>query len=145
MIVQIKEANDSSDLLVRVGLRPTKQRVQVLAMLAAVAHPLAAKDIYHRLVTAGADASLATIYRVLCEFKNRGLLDQIRVPGGTDRYHIASGSAGLIVCSRCGKIEELSDSPEVSRLRKSVSSSSAFAKPDQNLTIYVECRHEQCA
>ena len=73
---------DASKLLRRAGLRPTRQRVALAALLfdAGDRH-VTAEMLHEEAVRAGERVSLATVYNTLHQFKRAGLLREIAIGG----------------------------------------------------------------
>src|SRR5260370_23237501 len=69
------------------GLKATLPRRKILELFEAskVRH-LSAEDVYKALITEGIDVGLATVYRVLTQFEQAGLLS---------RQHFQTGKAGV--------------------------------------------------
>src|SRR2546430_11156587 len=93
------------------GLKATLPRRKILELFESskVRH-LSAEDVYKALITEGLDVGLATVYRVLTQFEQAGLLS---------RQHFETGKAGFelhqgghhdhLLCLQCGPVEELYD------------------------------------
>lgn len=85
---------------------------------ASVRH-LAAEDVYKILLAEGADIGLATIYRVLMQFTEAGLLNRLHFEGGPSMFELNEGHHhDHMVCLRCGKVEEFFDEALEQRQRK---------------------------
>src|SRR2546428_10729674 len=94
------------------GLKATLPRRKILELFEAskVRH-LSAEDVYKALLAEGIDIGLATVYRVLTQFEQAGLLA---------RQHFETGEAVFelnhrrhhhhLLCLRCGRVEEVYDS-----------------------------------
>jgi len=66
-----------------VGLRPTRQRVTLAAVLFGRGHRhLTAETLHEDAMAAGVKVSLATVYNTLHQFRAAGLVRQIAVDGG---------------------------------------------------------------
>jgi len=95
-------------LLERHGLRPTAQRVAVVAELARERDDVTAQRLHARMRSDGARIGLATVYRTLALLHERGVVDTIpHHPGelcyrvcGEDHHH-------HLVCSSCHRVVEL--------------------------------------
>ncbi|TBW35978.1 transcriptional repressor [Siculibacillus lacustris] len=69
-------------LLRGAGLRPTRQRIALAAILFGEGHRhVAAEAVYEEALAAGADVSLATVYNTLNQFTAAGLLRELPVSG----------------------------------------------------------------
>lgn len=85
------------DILRRVNLRPTRQRMGLVRLLFESGHRhICAETLFNEAKTSGLNLSLATVYNTLNQFKEAGLLREILTGGGksyfdtnlTPHYHI---------------------------------------------------------
>ena len=90
------------------GLRATPQRIAVLAVLqrAEGAH-LSADDVWQRLHTATGGMERSTVYRVLAQLTEAGLLEQVPLGDGVARFEIQEVAHHHAVCTRCGATEDV--------------------------------------
>jgi Fur family transcriptional regulator, iron response regulator len=73
---------ETSKLLRRAGLRPTRQRVALATLLFGAGDRHVTAEILHEeAVRAGERVSLATVYNTLHQFKRAGLLREIAIGG----------------------------------------------------------------
>ena len=135
---------ESQDLR-RAGLKVTAPRVKILEILASAAtRHLSAEDIYKRLLEAGHDIGLATVYRVLTQFEAAGLVTRHHFEGGTAVFELNRGEHhDHVVCLDCGKVEEFSDA-EIESLQSAAADRLGFAVADHALIIYGRCRRSPC-
>jgi Fur family transcriptional regulator, ferric uptake regulator len=92
------------------GLRATPQRLTVIAVLerAEGAH-LSADDVWQRLRDSGGEMDRSTVYRVLADLTDAGLLEQVRLGDGIARFEIQEVAHHHAVCTRCGGTEDVSE------------------------------------
>jgi Fe2+ or Zn2+ uptake regulation protein len=91
------------------GLRATPQRLAVLGVLArAGGHHLSADDVWQRLREGGGEMDRSTVYRVLAQLTEAGLLEQVRLGDGVARFEIQEVAHHHAVCTRCGATEDVS-------------------------------------
>ena len=86
------------------GLKVTLPRVKILQILESIEgdqHHMSAEDVYRALLDQGEDVGLATVYRVLTQFENAGLVVRHNFEGGhsvfelsTDEHHEHDGNRG---------------------------------------------------
>ena len=90
------------------GLRATPQRIAVLAVAARAggAH-LSAEDVWQRLQR-NEEMDRSTVYRVLADLTDAGLLEQVRLGDGVARFEIQEIAHHHAVCTRCGATEDVS-------------------------------------
>ena len=93
------------------GLKITGPRVQVLEHLeSAKDRHLSAEEIWTALREEGADASLATVYRVLTQFEAAGLVQRHSFEGNTAVFELADEEHhDHMVCTRCSRVIEYVD------------------------------------
>jgi len=84
---------DNSDLK-KAGLKITLPRVKILEILEnAQAHHLSAEDVYRVLLDSEEDIGLATVYRVLTQFEEAGLVIRHNFEGGHSIFELVLYSA----------------------------------------------------
>jgi Fe2+ or Zn2+ uptake regulation protein len=90
------------------GLRATPQRLAVLAVVgcAGGAH-LSAEDVWQRLRQGTGEMDRSTVYRVLADLTEAGLLEQVRLGDGVARFEIQEVAHHHAVCTRCGATEDV--------------------------------------
>ena len=105
--------NQTSELK-NAGLKATAARLRILELFQKRAEEkngerrhISAEDLYKELVSTGVDIGLATVYRVLAQFEQAGLI--VRHHFDTDRatYELEDGGHhDHLVCLQCGKVVE---------------------------------------
>ena len=68
-------------LLMRAGLRPTKQRSALAELLFTGDRHATAEQLHQEAVASGSDISLATVYNTLHSFRQAGLLREVAIEG----------------------------------------------------------------
>ena len=127
------------------GLKATLPRLKVLSIFEnSKEKHLSAEDIYKIMIASNEDVGLATIYRVLTQFEQAGLLI---------RHHFETGKAVFelnekshhdhIVCLQCGFIKEFVDD-EIERLQNKVAEKNGFKIIEHSLYIYADCTNKPC-
>ncbi len=130
----------SSQDLKRLGLKATLPRMKVLELLEASggAH-LSAEEVYRLLTAGGEEVGLATVYRVLTQFEQAGLVQRHNFEGGHAVFELAEGEHhDHILCVKCGKVEEFVDETIEARQRD-IAERHGFEMTDHNLIIYGVC------
>jgi len=126
--------------LKKAGLKATLPRLKILNILesAKVDH-LSAEDVYKHLLEAGEEVGLATVYRVLTQFENAGLLVRHKFEGGRAVYELNQGGHhDHMVCVECGRVFEFVDSAIEERQRQ-VAKAAGFVTEDHTLYMYGVC------
>lgn len=90
------------------GLRVTRQRRAVAAVIERSVGFTSARQVYELLAEEGASVGLATVYRCLHALDKAGVIDSIRSEAGEMLYrrHCADCDAHL-VCRRCGRTVDI--------------------------------------
>ena len=104
------------------GLKATLPRMKVLDLFqgSKVRH-MTAEDVYRLLMDEGLDVGLATIYRVLTQFEQAGLLKRHHFEGGKSIFELNEGDKhDHIVCVNTGKVVEFHDVEIEKRILKIV-------------------------
>ena len=116
------------------GLKITLPRVKILQILdSSEVHHVSAEDVYKLLLQNGEEIGLATVYRVLTQFEQAGLVVRHNFEGGHSVFELSSDKHhDHIVCVRCGRVEEFADD-EIEQLQKKVADKLGFELTDHNL------------
>lgn len=130
---------DQKDLR-NAGLKATLPRLKVLSLFEnSSERHLSAEDIYKVMINSGEDVGLATVYRVLTQFEQAGLLIRHHFESGKAVFELNTGGHhDHIVCVKCGRVEEFYDA-EIEKRQESASAKLGFKMQDHSLTIYGIC------
>lgn len=122
------------------GLKVTSPRVKILHVLEqSKDRHLSAEDVYRVLMNAGEDVGLATIYRVLTQFEEAGLVHRHNFEGDSAVFELDDGQHhDHLVCVRCGKVEEFLDE-EIEVRQHDIAVKNGYRIKGHSLTIYGEC------
>jgi len=135
----------SSQDLRAVGLKTTLPRLKILNLFeqATVRH-LSAEDVYNLLLNEGLDVGLATVYRVLTQFEQAGLLSRHHFESGKSVFELNQGGHhDHLVCLQCGRVEEFYD-PEIEQRQVAVAENLGFKIREHALYIYADCVKKKC-
>ena len=101
------------------GLKATLPRIKVLEVFQRSAQRhLSAEDVYKVLLGEGADIGLATVYRVLMQFEQAGILTRNHFESGKAVFELNEGQHhDHLVCLDCGRVEEFFDAEIEARQR----------------------------
>lgn len=136
--------SNPSDLK-NIGLKATLPRLKILNLFeqSEVRH-LTAEDVYRMLIAEDVDIGLATVYRVLTQFEQAGLLIRHHFESGKAVYELNQGGHhDHLVCLQCGRVEEFYDA-EIERRQKKIAAERGFTIHDHSLHIYADCTKSQC-
>lgn len=131
--------HDQKDLK-NAGLKATLPRLKILELFEkSNERHLSAEDVYKVLLNAGDDVGLATVYRVLTQFEDAGLLIRHHFESGKAVFELNEGGHhDHIVCVKCGRVEEFFDE-EIERRQKEAAESRGFKMQEHSLMIYGVC------
>jgi Fur family ferric uptake transcriptional regulator len=135
----------SPEHLKTIGLKATLPRLRILELFekSDMRH-LAAEDVYKKLVEEGTDSGLATVYRVLTQFEQAGLIVRHHFESGKAVYELNRGSHhDHLVCVQCGHVEEFYDA-EIEKRQEKVANDRGFRISDHSLHIYADCIRDNC-
>lgn len=137
--------SDNSKNLKNIGLKATYPRLKILDLFqSSDQRHLTAEDVYRTLMNEGMDIGLATVYRVLTQFEQAGLLERHYFESGKAVFELNKGGHhDHIVCMQCGKVEEFFD-PEIERWQNQIATERGFAIREHALYIYADCKRENC-
>lgn len=128
-----------------IGLKATLPRLKILNLFetSAVRH-LSAEDVYRALSAEGMDVGLATVYRVLTQFEQAGLIERHHFEGGRAVYELNQGGHhDHLVCLQCGRVEEFFD-PEIEKRQAKIARERGFMIREHSLQIYADCTKTEC-
>lgn len=127
------------------GLKATGPRLKILEIFraSAVRH-LTAEDIYRTLMLEGTDIGLATVYRVLTQFEQAGLLSKQHFESGKAIYELNDGEHhDHLVCLDCGHVEEFIDT-DIEKRQKNIAKGLGFELTDHAMALYGHCKRDKC-
>ena len=122
------------------GLKITLPRVKILKALenSAVRH-VSAEDVYRLLLDNDEEIGLATVYRVLTQFEEAGLVNRHHFEGGHSVFELSpEAHHDHIVCVKCGRVEEFADR-EIEQRQDAIAESMGFELTDHQLNMYGLC------
>ena len=128
-----------------IGLKATLPRLRILELFekSDVRH-LTAEEVYKILLKEGTDTGLATVYRVLTQFEQAGLLVRHHFESGKAVFELNRGSHhDHLVCLDCGRVEEFFDA-QIESLQNDVAAAKGFRIADHALSLYAHCTRSAC-
>lgn len=138
--LRLNMPNNPSELKAS-GLKATLPRLKILEIFqnSEVRH-LSAEDVYKILLSENLDVGLATVYRVLTQFEQAGLLQRNHFETGKAVFELNEGSHhDHLICLNCGQVEEFCD-PEIELRQKAVAKELGFEIADHALALYGRCQ-----
>lgn len=135
------ENNVDNVNLKKAGLKITTPRLKILEIMEqAKEHHLSAEDIYRSLIDLKEEIGLATVYRVLTQFEEAGLVKRHNFEGGQSVYELDHGEHhDHLVCVKCARVEEFVDSV-IEKRQQEIAKNAGFEITDHSLNIYGICK-----
>jgi Fur family ferric uptake transcriptional regulator len=127
------------------GLKATGPRIKILEVFQrGRQRHMSAEDVYRTLLAEGADIGLATVYRVLMQFEQAGLLARNHFEGGKSVFELNEGQHhDHLVCLDCGRVVEFYD-PQIEARQRAIAQEQGFALQEHNLALYAHCSKDAC-
>jgi len=127
------------------GLKATLPRLKILEVFErAQRRHMIAEDVYKALIGDGSDIGLATVYRVLMQFEQAGLLTRSNFESGKSVFELNEGQHhDHLVCLTCGRVEEFFDG-EIEQRQRNVALSRGFELQEHSLALYATCTKANC-
>lgn len=131
---------DNQDLR-KAGLKVTLPRVKILQYLEeAPERHMSAEDIYKALLDAGEDVGLATVYRVLTQFEQAGIVERHNFEGGSAVFELANeGHHDHMVRLDTNEVIEFVDA-EIEKRQQIIAEKHGFELVDHKLVLYVKAK-----
>ena len=127
------------------GLKATLPRIRILEIFQKTrTRHMTAEDVFKALLTDGADIGLATVYRVLMQFEQAGLLSRSNFESGKSVFELNEGKHhDHLVCLDCGRVEEFFDA-EIEQRQRAISVTRGFELQEHSLALYARCTKTGC-
>lgn len=134
-----------ADELKSSGLKATLPRIKILEIFQhSPRRHLSAEDVFKTLVAEGSDIGLATVYRVLLQFEQAGLLARSNFESGKSVFELNEGQHhDHLVCLTCGRVEEFFDA-EIEARQRVVAEQRGFQLHEHSLALYGHCARPDC-
>lgn len=136
---------DTIDELKSTGLKATLPRLKILEIFQKTEQRhMTAEDVYRVLLADQSDIGLATVYRVLTQFEQAGILSRNHFETGKAIYELREEQHhDHLVCLDCGHVEEFYD-PEIEKRQGAVAKAKGFSIADHALSLYAHCTKTDC-
>ncbi len=134
-----------ADELKNSGLKATLPRIKVLEVFQkSTQRHMSAEDVYKHLLAEGSDVGLATVYRVLMQFEQAGILSRNHFEAGKAVFELNEGKHhDHLVCLDCGRVEEFFD-PEIEKRQRAIAAQRGFELQEHSLALYAACTKKHC-
>ncbi len=127
------------------GLKATLPRIKILEVFQrSTQRHMTAEDVFKALLADGSDIGLATVYRVLMQFEQAGLLTRSHFESGKSVFELNEGQHhDHLVCLTCGRVEEFFDA-EIEARQRTVAEARGFRLQEHTLALYAACTKTDC-
>jgi Fur family ferric uptake transcriptional regulator len=134
-----------ADELKSSGLKATLPRIKILEVFQVTdRRHMTAEDVFKALLAEGSDIGLATVYRVLMQFEQAGLLTRSNFESGKAVFELNEGGHhDHLVCLSCGRVEEFFDA-EIEQRQRSIAITRGFELQEHSLALYARCTKPNC-
>jgi Fur family ferric uptake transcriptional regulator len=135
----------NADELKSSGLKATLPRIKILEIFqrASVRH-MTAEDVFKLLLVDGSDIGLATVYRVLMQFEQAGILTRNHFESGKSVFELNEGQHhDHLVCLDCGRVEEFFDA-QIELRQRDIATERGFKLQEHSLALYAHCTKDAC-
>ena len=136
---------DNIEEIKSTGLKATGPRLKILEIFQTTEQRhMSAEDVFRQLMLEGSDIGLATVYRVLTQFEQAGILVRHHFESGKAVYELDEGAHhDHMVCMSCGRVTEFF-SPEIEELQNKIAEQHNFRIREHSLYLYGECKDCAC-
>ena len=127
------------------GLKATLPRIKILEVFQhAKSRHMTAEDVFKALLADNADIGLATVYRVLMQFEQAGLVTRSNFESGKAVFELNEGQHhDHLVCLDCGRVEEFYDAA-IEQRQRAIATDRGFALQEHSLSLYAHCSKADC-
>jgi len=131
--------------LKNMGLKATLPRLKILEIFQGGRNRhMSAEDVYRELLGENHDIGLATVYRVLTQFEQAGILTRSNFESGKSIFELNQGAHhDHLVCLQCGRVEEFVD-VEIEKRQHRIARDRGFALQEHALALYGNCTKPNC-
>lgn len=135
---------DSDAQLKEAGLKVTSPRMKILGILKEPENQhVSAEDVYRLLLDNGEEVGLATVYRVLNQFDDAGIVTRHHFEGNRSVFELSSKDHhDHLVCLTCGRVIEFEDQVIEDR-QLAVARANNITLTNHSLYLYGECNNPE--
>ncbi len=136
---------DNNKALKNAGLKVTLPRLKILEVLQDhECHHVSAEDLYKKLIDIGEEIGLATVYRVLNQFDDAGIVTRHNFEGGKSVFELTQQHHhDHLICLDCGKVIEFTDDAIEVRQRN-IAERHGIKLSNHSLYLYGHCAAGNC-
>ena len=131
---------EQNEELKRAGLKITLPRIKILSILQQPLNQhISAEDVYKILLEQNEEIGLATVYRVLNQFDDAGIVTRHHFEGGKSVFELAhKAHHDHLVCLKCGKVVEFEDDV-IEQRQSDIAVEHKIKLTNHSLYLYGEC------
>ena len=135
---------DHNEELKRAGLKVTLPRIKILEILQDPDNQhISAEDVYKKLIEQQQEIGLATVYRVLNQFDDAGIVTRHHFEGGKSVFELShKNHHDHLVCLNCGKVVEFEDEV-IEQRQNDVAKHHKITLTHHSLYLYGECEDKE--
>jgi len=135
---------EQNEELKRAGLKITLPRIKILTILQNPNNQhISAEDVYKILLEHNEEIGLATVYRVLNQFDDAGIVSRHHFEGGKSVFELSQKKHhDHLVCLKCGKVVEFEDDVIETR-QEDIAKKNKITLTNHSLYLYGECEDEE--
>lgn len=122
------------------GLKATFPRLKILDIFRrADPRHQSAEDVYRTLIAEDVDIGLATVYRVLTQFEQAGILTRSQFDGTRAVFELNDGDHhDHLICTTCGNVVEFYE-PDIEQQQHAVAHKHGFTLESHTMMLYGIC------
>lgn len=136
---------DGNQALKKAGLKVTLPRIKILELMQEPENQhISAEDLYKRLLDLGEEIGLATVYRVLNQFDDAGIVTRHHFESGKAVFELATQQHhDHLVCLSCGKVIEFADDI-IEQRQDEIAAKYNIKLTNHSLYLYGVCTNDNC-
>ncbi|RAP69876.1 ferric iron uptake transcriptional regulator [Candidatus Erwinia dacicola] len=136
---------DNNTALKKAGLKVTLPRLKILEVLQEPeGHHVSAEDLYKRLIDMSEEIGLATVYRVLNQFDDAGIVTRHNFEGGKSVFELTQQQHhDHLICLDCGKVIEFRDE-YIEERQRAIAKRHGIKLSNHSLYLYGHCALGDC-
>ncbi|RJG47717.1 ferric iron uptake transcriptional regulator [Motilimonas pumila] len=136
---------DNNKALKQAGLKVTLPRIKILELLRQPdSQHISAEDLYKKLIDLGEEIGLATVYRVLNQFDDAGIVTRHHFEGGKSVFELSTQEHhDHLVCLDCGKVIEFTDDL-IEAKQIEIAEAHGIQLTNHSLYLYGRCMNGKC-
>src|SRR5699024_6200552 len=131
---------ESQNELKSAGLKATFPRLKILDIFRrAEPRHQSAEDVYRTLIAEDVEIGLATVYRVLTQFEQAGILTRSQFDGTRAVFEINDGDHhDHLICTSCGNVVEFYEN-DIEKRQHEVAEEHGFVLESHTMMLYGIC------